>query len=69
MKTTSLFESMRTWRHDFHTHPELGFEEHRTAAKVAELLVEFGLDVVSGIGGTDCHSWIDFRPCGGRGAA
>ncbi len=52
MKTTSLFESMRTWRHDFHTHPELGFEEHRTAAKVAELLVEFGLDVVSGIGGT-----------------
>ena len=23
------------WRHDFHLHPELGFEEHRTAAKVA----------------------------------
>ena len=26
------------WRQDFHRHPELGFEVHRTAAGVAELL-------------------------------
>ena len=40
------------WRHDFHLHPELGFEEHRTAAKVADLLEEFGIQVHREIGGT-----------------
>ena len=40
------------WRHDLHLHPELGFEEHRTAAKVADLLEEFGIQVHREIGGT-----------------
>ena len=41
------------WRRDFHQHPELLFEVHRTAARVAELLREFGCDeVVEGIGRT-----------------
>jgi len=41
------------WRHDFHRHPELLFEVHRTAARVAELLRAFGCDeVVEGIGRT-----------------
>ena len=50
--TASIFEDMRAWRQDFHAHPELGFEEHRTSAKVAELLRQFGLEVHTGIGGT-----------------
>ncbi len=50
--TSSLLPDMRAWRQDFHAHPELGFEEHRTSARVAELLVEFGLDVHTGIGKT-----------------
>jgi len=29
---------MQAWRHDIHRHPELAFEEQRTAARVAELL-------------------------------
>ncbi|KGF68956.1 amidohydrolase [Hoeflea sp. BAL378] len=41
------------WRRDIHAHPELRFEEHRTAALVAEKLREFGCDeVVTGFGGT-----------------
>ncbi|MCP5087425.1 MAG: amidohydrolase [Rhodobacteraceae bacterium] len=41
------------WRRDFHTHPELLFEVTRTAARVAELLRDFGCDeVVEGIGKT-----------------
>ena len=32
------------WRHDFHRNPELGYEEHRTAGKVAERLYSFGVD-------------------------
>ena len=39
-------------RRDFHRHPELGLEETRTAAIVAEKLSEIGLDVTTGIGRT-----------------
>ncbi|WP_370284199.1 M20 aminoacylase family protein [Pseudooceanicola sp.] len=40
-------------RHDLHAHPELGFEETRTAGIVAEKLRAYGLDEVhEGIGGT-----------------
>ena len=41
------------WRHDLHRHPELLYEVHRTAATVAGLLREFGVDeVVTGLGRT-----------------
>jgi hippurate hydrolase len=40
-------------RRDFHEHPELLFDVHRTAAKVADLLRSYGCDeVVTGIGRT-----------------
>ena len=47
-----LVTDMTGWRHDFHRHPELGFDEHRTSARIAALLQEFGLDVHTGVGGT-----------------
>ena len=34
---------LTAWRRDIHAHPELGFEEHRTADFVAQKLREFGL--------------------------
>lgn len=40
------------WRRDIHQHPELGFEEHRTAARVAEVLASLGWRVRSGVGRT-----------------
>jgi amidohydrolase len=40
------------WRQDFHAHPEIAYQEHRTAALVAERLASFGLEVTTGIGGT-----------------
>lgn len=43
---------MTEWRHDFHRHPEFGFEERRTAAIVADKLKSFGIDVAEGVGGT-----------------
>jgi amidohydrolase len=52
LKTKYLQDVMTEWRHDFHLHPELGFEEHRTAAKVADLLTDFGITVHRGFGGT-----------------
>ncbi|MCL4395969.1 MAG: amidohydrolase [Chloroflexi bacterium] len=39
-------------RRDLHRHPELGFEEERTAALVAAELHELGLQVTEGIGKT-----------------
>ncbi|TPW31023.1 amidohydrolase [Martelella alba] len=39
-------------RHDFHAHPELGFEEERTSAIVAKLLEQDGITVTRGLGGT-----------------
>jgi len=50
--TAPVRDSMQSWRHDIHRHPELAFEEHRTAAKVAELLRSFGIDVHASVGGT-----------------
>ncbi|PJF23295.1 MAG: amidohydrolase [Phototrophicales bacterium] len=40
------------YRRDFHRHPEVGFEVHRTAAVVAEQLQRLGLDVQTGVGKT-----------------
>jgi amidohydrolase len=40
------------WRRDFHAHPELAFEEERTAALVAERLQSFGVEVETGIAKT-----------------
>ena len=48
-----MLPEISAWRRDIHAHPELRFEEHRTAALVAQKLKEFGCDeVVTGFGGT-----------------
>lgn len=39
-------------RRDFHQHPEVGFEEFRTAGIVAERLRQLGLEVKTGVAGT-----------------
>mgnify|MGYP001462347297 FL=1 len=48
-----LHAALTEMRRDFHQHPELSYEEHRTAGIVAAKLREFGCDeVVEGIGRT-----------------
>lgn len=49
---SELHVLMREWRRDLHAHPETAFEEHRTAAKVADLLRSFGLEVHTGLAET-----------------
>ncbi|HEX7621730.1 MAG TPA: amidohydrolase [Anaerolineales bacterium] len=48
----ALFEYTQTMRRDFHSHPELGFHEVRTAGIVARELTALGLEVHPGVGGT-----------------
>jgi amidohydrolase len=48
----ALFEDLVHWRRDFHMHPELGFDVHRTASVVADELEKMGYRVKRGIGRT-----------------
>jgi amidohydrolase len=48
----SIHPEMTAWRHDFHTHPEVGFEEQRTSAIVAEKLASWGYEVHRNVGKT-----------------
>ncbi|KAF1017419.1 MAG: Hippurate hydrolase [Stenotrophomonas maltophilia] len=52
-------------RHELHQHPELAFEEHRTSARVAELLQQWGYQVTTGVGGTGVVGTLQ-RGQGGR---
>ena len=52
MLTAEQRERLVELRRDFHRHPELAHQEHRTAAKVAARLVELGLEVRTGVGQT-----------------
>ncbi len=40
------------WRRDFHRHPELGFQEHRTAGIIARVLGDLGYEVQTGVANT-----------------
>ena len=48
----AMQDELTQWRRDIHAHPELGFEENRTADFVAGKLEEFGVQVHRGIGKT-----------------
>ncbi|RLD01129.1 MAG: amidohydrolase [Chloroflexi bacterium] len=51
-KAKKLQSEMIAWRRDIHMHPELGFEEKRTSALIAERMEEMGYRVKTGIGKT-----------------
>jgi hippurate hydrolase len=61
-RVAAMQEEVGEWRRDFHSHPELGFEVHRTAGIVADKLRAFGCDeVVTGIGRTGVVGLIKGR--------
>ncbi len=51
-KATLLQDELINLRRDIHAHPELGFQEFRTAALVADTLTELGIEVRTGVGRT-----------------
>ncbi len=57
-----LFEYTRDLRRDFHRHPELGFQEVRTAGIVARELTDLGLEVSTSVGKTGVVATLE----GGR---
>src|SRR5580693_10197460 len=49
---TQFHDALTHIRRDIHAHPELGFEETRTADLVALHLEEYGIEVTRGVGKT-----------------
>ncbi len=45
-------QRLMSWRRHLHQNPELGLEEHQTAAFVTARLKELGVEVTEGVGGT-----------------
>ncbi|MCY4410597.1 MAG: amidohydrolase [Caldilineaceae bacterium] len=54
-----LLPKLVEWRRDFHRHPELGFQEVRTAGVVAAHLQELGLEVSTGVGKTGVIAMVE----------
>jgi amidohydrolase len=55
----SLFQYTQQLRRDFHRHPELGFQETRTAGIVARELTALGMEVTTGIGKTGVVAMLE----------
>ncbi len=48
----ALREQLVSWRRDFHKHPELALQEHRSAGIIAEKLHDLGYEVEAGVAET-----------------
>jgi amidohydrolase len=59
-------DDLTAWRRDLHAHPELAFEEHRTADIVAAKLGEFGIEVHRGLAKTGVIGTLKGSRPGGR---
>jgi amidohydrolase len=64
---TAQAGEMAQLRRDLHAHPELAFEEHRTAELIAGKLAEWGIEVHRGLGRTGVVGLIQGRDGGACG--
>lgn len=65
-RARALQDQIVAWRRDVHKHPELGFQEHRTAQLAASTLRAMGLRVETGIGKTGVVGYLgEGRPAVG----
>ena len=65
-RIAAIHDDMTAWRRDIHAHPELGFQEERTSAVVAEKLESFGIQVHRGLAKTGVVGILEGAP--GEGA-
>ena len=57
-QANAIREQLVAWRRDFHMHPELSFQEQRTARVVAQTLEEMGIEVQTGVGKTGVVGYL-----------
>ena len=64
-RARDLQDTLVEWRRDIHMHPELSFQELRTARLVANTLRDMGIEVETGVGKTGVVAHIgEGRPLG-----
>jgi amidohydrolase len=51
-RAQQMQDQLSAWRRDLHMYPEVGFQERRTGARVAEILASLGYRVRTGVGRT-----------------
>ncbi|PIE54480.1 MAG: peptidase M20 [Dethiosulfovibrio peptidovorans] len=61
-KAQERLESIASWRHHFHKHPELSLHEVKTAAQIASILEDMGYDTQIGCGHKDNWVVTDLNP-------
>ena len=66
-RVRGFHDELTSIRRDIHRHPELGFEERRTAALVAERLRGWGIKVHEGLARTGVIGTLRNGPAGERG--
>ncbi len=54
----ALAEQLVAWRRDIHMHPELSFQENRTARLVADELESMGIEAQTGVGKTGVVGYL-----------
>ncbi len=59
-------DELTEFRQDIHAHPEIAFEEHRTAERVASQLTAWGIEVHRGLAGTGLVGVIRGRETSAR---
>ena len=64
-RIAAIHDDMTAWRRDIHAHPELGFQEERTSAIVAEKLESFGIQVHRGLAKTGVVGILEGAPGAG----
>jgi amidohydrolase len=57
--SAAQLEQTIAWRRHLHQYPELSYQEHRTAAFVADCLRGLGIPFREGVGGTGLLAWIE----------
>ncbi|MEZ4664079.1 MAG: amidohydrolase [Caldilineaceae bacterium] len=57
-QANAIREQLVAWRRDFHMHPELSFQEQRTARVVAQTLEGMGIEVQTGVGKTGVVGYL-----------
>ncbi len=61
-RAKKIKDELVNWRRDFHMHPELSFEENRTASVVAATLEGMGIRVKPGVGITGVVGYLGEGP-------
>lgn len=58
VQAQALSPQLSAWRRDIHMHPELSFQEHRTANLVASELTAMGIETQTGVGKTGVVGYL-----------